>query len=182
MVCGRVVFGASGWGRADPFPGLGVWEWLPVDLEQVVDGAHESPLTCCGVDSLYGESAEPEGGFDVPELVRPEFLGGSRVWKDEGHDNRNHTRKADDASVYEAGEGSGGSYCVRAPEGTLYEKGHGGSDRGPTHTSRRTTCTKAFARSGGSTPFSQDASRTRFECRGVVSVLVEAIRRRENSS
>jgi hypothetical protein len=35
------------------------------------------------------------------------------VWKDESHDNRNHTRKTDDSSVYETGEGSRCSSRVR---------------------------------------------------------------------
>ncbi len=50
----------------------------------------------------------------MQRLVRPGILGDSRVWKDESHVNRNHTRKADDASVYETGEGSGGSSRFRA--------------------------------------------------------------------
>jgi len=39
--------------------------------------------------------------YESVPVVRPGILGGSRVWKDESHDKGNHTRKADDASVYE---------------------------------------------------------------------------------
>ena len=40
---------------------------MAVDLEEVVGGAHESPLTCRGVEPSHGESPESEVGFDVPE-------------------------------------------------------------------------------------------------------------------
>jgi len=48
------------------------------------------------------------------------------VWKDESHGKRVDVRKADDASVYETGEGSGGSSRVRASEGAWDDTGHGG--------------------------------------------------------
>ena len=37
---------------------------------------------------------------DGSRAVRPGFLGGSRVWKDEGYVRGNHNRKTDDSSVY----------------------------------------------------------------------------------
>lgn len=38
-----------------------------MDLEQVVDGANETPFARCSGESSAGESPEPEVGFDVPE-------------------------------------------------------------------------------------------------------------------
>lgn len=67
MVSGRGFSACLGGDALIVVPGLGGWELLAVDLEEVVGGAHESPLTCRGVESSHGESAEPEVGFDVPE-------------------------------------------------------------------------------------------------------------------
>ena len=42
-------------------------------------------------------------GFDdvgFEGVIRPGFLGGSRVWKDEGYVKGNHNRYTDDSSVY----------------------------------------------------------------------------------
>jgi len=61
---------------------------------------------------LVGESSIAQHLSRI-RLVRPGILGGSRVWKDESHDKRNHTWKADDASVYERREGSGCPAGVR---------------------------------------------------------------------
>ena len=35
----------------------------------------------------------------VRNVIRPGFSGGSRVWKDESHDQECHTRETDDSSV-----------------------------------------------------------------------------------
>ena len=64
---GRGSFACLGEGASIVVSGSGRCERSPVDLEQVVDGADESPLARRGVESSARESPEPVVGFDVPE-------------------------------------------------------------------------------------------------------------------